>query len=769
MITFTLIYRDYNIKHWFSQVLVEKRFKIIAKSIKKWYYILVRKKLYRLEKKMIDKEEIKKVSDTIEIVKSNIEEYEILYSNLLKGNADEQYIQNMSKEYSNKLRNLNKAISVPYFARIDFKEDTQNNIQKIYIGKTGIFNNDYEVVVTDWRAPISSIYYDGQLGKVKYECPDGIIEGNLNKKRVYTIENSILKDYQDIDITTNDEFLQECLTENSEARLKNIISTIQSEQNKIIRAKMSNPLIVQGVAGSGKTTVALHRIAYLVYTYEKEFNPDEFLIIAPNKFFLDYISNVLPDLGVDYVRQQTFEEFMLENIDANFEINPINVELSNIVNKNGKTDLIKKSANFKSSLRYKELIDEFIDKFLKNSLPKEDFKISDIVVFNNNEVIDMFMTYFKNNSINDSKKMLTAILQKRVSNIANELIDKLSEQRKSKLDNIEKNLSDDKVKEIRLSIFKETEYEMQQLFKGGKKLVIDYLKDLKIEKVLPVYKKIINDQILFDKYVESELYEYILKTYKENIKNKKVEYEDLAPLFYIQNKFWGNINNLKLEHIVIDEAQDLGEFQFYNFKEMVKPNMSMTILGDISQGIYSYKGMNDWNKLNQIVFNNKASIEYLKASYRTSMEIMNEANTIINKIVDNENIILAKPIERHGDKVEHWKVDSEDNRIIKIYEIIKKQLEAGHINIAIITKDFNESIELHKKLTNYGVSIELISENLDKYTGGIIIIPSYLSKGLEFDSVIISDSNKYSENILDTKLLYVACTRAMHTLDIISK
>jgi len=607
------------------------------------------------------------------------------------------------------------------------------------------------------------------LENVEYECPDGIIKGDLSKKRVYTIENSILKDYQDIDITTNDEFLQECLNENSEARLKNIISTIQSEQNKIIRAKMSNPLIVQGVAGSGKTTVALHRIAYLVYTYEKEFNPDEFLIIAPNKFFLDYISNVLPDLGVDYVRQQTFEEFMLENIDANFEINPINVELSNIVNQNGKIDLIKKSANFKSSLRFKELIDEFIDKFLKSNLPKGDFKISDIVVFNHDEVIDMFMNYFKNNSINDSKKMLTAILQKRVSNIANELIDRLSEQRKSKLYNIDKNLSDDKVKEIRLEIFKETEYEMQQLFKGGKKLVLDYLKNFKIEKVLSIYKKIISDKILFDKYVKSELYEYILETYKKNIKSKKVEYEDLAPLFYIQNRFWGNINNLKLGHIVIDEAQDLGEFQFYNFKEIVKPNMSMTILGDISQGIYSYKGINNWNKLNQIVFDNKASIEYLKESYRTSMEIMNEANTIINKIVDNENIILAQPIERHGDKVEHWKIDSEDSKISKIYEIIKTHLEAGHINIAVITKDFDESIELHKKLTNYEVDIKLISENLDKYTGGTIIIPSYLSKGLEFDSVIISDSNKYSENILDTKLLYVACTRAMHTLDIISQ
>lgn len=718
---------------------------------------------------MIDKEEIKKVSDTIEIVKSNIEEYEILYSNLLKGNADEQYIQNMSKEYSNKLKNLNKAILVPYFARIDFKEDKKSNVQKIYIGKTGVFDKDYEVVVTDWRAPIASIYYDGQLGKVKYECPEGIIEGDLTKKRVYNIENSELKDYQDIDITTNDEFLQECLNENSEARLKNIISTIQSEQNKIIRAKISKPLIVQGVAGSGKTTVALHRIAYLVYTYEKEFNPNEFLIIAPNKFFLDYISNVLPDLGVDYVRQQTFEEFMLENIEGNIEINTVNTELSNIVNKNGNIDLIKDSASFKSSLIFKDIVDVFISDFLNNNLPKEDFKVTDIIVFTNEEIKKMFMELYKNNSVNDSKRMLSGILQKRLSNISDELIDKLTNTRKKKIEEIDQNLDEEEINKIRLNIFKETEYEIQQLFKGGKKLVQDYLKNFKVEKALTLYKKLINKKEFFENYISDDLYMYILDNFKRNVKLKKIEYEDLTPLFYLQNKFWGNINELNLKHIVIDEAQDLGEFQFYIFKEILKPNVSMTILGDIAQGIYSYKGTNNWQKLNQNVFDNQASIEVLKESYRTSMEIMNEANTIINKIVDNENIILAQPIERHGDKVEHWKVDSENSKIIKICEIIKKQLEVGHINIAIITKDFNESIELYKEITNYGIDVELISENLDKYTGGTIIIPSYLSKGLEFDSVIISDSNKYSENILDTKLLYVACTRAMHTLDIISK
>lgn len=180
---------------------------------------------------------------------------------------------------------------------------------------------------------------------------------------------------------------------------------------------MSKPLIVQGVAGSGKTTVALHRIAYLVYTYEKDFNPDEFLIIAPNKFFLDYISNVLPDLGVDYVRQQNFEEFMLENIEGNFEVNPVNIELSNIVNKKGDIDLIKDSAIFKSSLEFKNVVDEFIRDYINNNLPNEDFKVADIIVFTKEEIKDMFMENYKNNSVNDSKKRLSEILQNKLSNI----------------------------------------------------------------------------------------------------------------------------------------------------------------------------------------------------------------------------------------------------------------------------------------------------------------------------------------------------------------
>ena len=209
----------------------------------------------------------------------------------------------------------------PYFARVDFVENGETARDAFYLGKVMVTDhNTLEQIVIDWRAPIADLYYEGRLGEASYNCPAGNIKGEIKLKRQYFFNENGLENVMDIDITTNDEMLQPFLSANSDTRLKNIIATIQAEQNKIIRADMWQPLIVQGVAGSGKTTIALHRIAYLIYNYDKKFFPEEFLIIAPNKFFLNYISNVLPDLGVDRVGQSTYEEIAFEVIGSTFEI-----------------------------------------------------------------------------------------------------------------------------------------------------------------------------------------------------------------------------------------------------------------------------------------------------------------------------------------------------------------------------------------------------------------------------------------------------------------
>lgn len=718
--------------------------------------------------KKLEESEVKRLEYVLNLVKDEIAKNNKLYSKILQDTEDEEFIYNMSRTYDTKIKNLEKSLSTPYFARIDFKADDENELNKIYIGKTNVFNEKSDIEVVDWRAPISSIYYDGQVGRTEYFCPEGIIKGDLSLKRQYTIQAGTLIDYNDIDITTNDQLLQNCLNENSDTRLKNIVATIQSEQNKIIRANMFKPLIVQGVAGSGKTTVALHRIAYLVYTYEKSFNPEDFLIIAPNRFFLDYISNVLPDLGVDYVRQQTFEEFALEIIGTKLEVENPNDKLSKIVNmRKDKTKFLQLSAKFKSSIEFKYFIDEWLNDYFDEILPKEDFKVLEFKVMDYKEMQDILKHNLKENSLKLSFEILSNIMQKKVANMSNELFDKITATRKMKIEKIDKNLDSNIQQEIRKKIFEESEYEIAQLLKGGKKLVIDYIKKIKIDKIQDIYKKIINDKARLKKYLDEDLAQYIIDNLNDNLKKKKIEYEDLSAFLYLQYKIIGLNEKFSLQHIVIDEAQDFGEFQFLVLNEVLNNNKSITILGDIAQGIYSYRGTNNWDRINQIVFDDSASIKTLNSSYRTTTEIMNEANKVLTKIKEKENINLAIPVSRHGEEVKYINAKSTEEKINLMQDRIIELKDKGYKNIAIIAKDMNTCNEIYEKIDKQKIKVNLLSESLEKYDGGTTIIPSYLSKGLEFDSVIICGYDDFDDSDLDIKLLYVAMTRAMHTLDII--
>lgn len=709
-------------------------------------------------------EEIKKIQEILILVEENLKRNDILYTNVLKTTEDEYLIGSLEQEFYTKEKSLKRAQLTPYFARIDFKQDNlkQSNKEEIYIGKATIFDDDSNVAVVDWRAPIASIYYDGKIGKTKYECPEGIIEGELSLKRQYTIENGKLINYRDVDITTNDEMLQDCLNEKSDKRLKNIVSTIQSEQNQIIRANMFKPLIVQGVAGSGKTTVALHRIAYLVYTYKENFKADDFLILAPNKFFLDYISNVLPDLGVENVKQQTFEEFAMEIIKTNIKVLNPNIELSKIVENSEDASIVKKSAIFKSSLNFKIVIDNYLNNLYKNILPQKNFEICKIIIFEHKELQSLLEDALKRNSLNASLKILNSIMEKRLKERSNNIIDIITESRKVKLDKI----SEENKKE-RMKIFEETEYEISNLLKGGKKLVKDYIKGIKLRGILEYYKEILNNKENLLKYIDSATAEYVIKELNNNVKNKKIEYEDIAALLYLQYKIYGLQERFSLKHIVIDEAQDFSEFQFYVLNEVLGNNKSMTILGDIAQGIYSYRGTNNWQKINEEVFGGDAKIEMLSNSYRTTYEIMNEANKILSKISSEENLNLAIPLSRHGRNVTYTSAKKFEEKIMITLEKIKELQNEGFKNIAIIAKDADTCLKIQKKLEDYNIFANLISNDLIKYEGGLIVVPSYLSKGLEFDNVIIFDYDKYSSSKLDIKLLYVAFTRAMHTLDVI--
>ena len=573
--------------------------------------------------------------------------------------------------------------------------------------------------------------------------------------------------YNDIEVTTNDNLLQDALKENSDKRLKNIVATIQSEQNKIIRANMFKPLIVQGVAGSGKTTVALHRIAYLIYTYEKEFKPEEFLIIAPNKFFLNYISNVLPDLGVDYVWQQTFEEFASSIIKDKIKVENSGVTLKKIIEENQENSILEEASKFKSSIKFKQSIDQYLQEINEKILETKDFTIANVVAIKYNELQKIFLDNKEKISLKDRIEKLKKFMQNKLSNNQEKIIEQIRKNRQEKIDKIDQTLNEQEKQKIKQEIFEETEYEMNHLLKGGKQLVNDYIKKIKKYTPKESYKEIINNEELLEKYTTKEIAKYIKETFNLKIKKKQVEYEDLAPLMYLQYHLLGLNEKFSLKHIIIDEAQDFGEFQFSCLNEILKQNKSITILGDIAQGIYSYRGTKDWEEVNKLIFNNEADIQNLNKSYRTTIEIMNEANKIISSIKDQIKINLAEPVARHGEPVSYTKTNDFNDKINKICDKIDLIKQKGYQNIAIIAREYKACEEIYNALKTKINDIYLISEDIDKYgNNGITIIPSYFSKGLEFDSVIIADFEKYNNTVLDKQLLYVSLTRAMHKLDI---
>ncbi|MCX8129586.1 MAG: AAA family ATPase [Clostridia bacterium] len=676
-----------------------------------------------------------------------------------------------------KLRNLKAAMEKPYFGRVDFKEDNKKTVEKLYIGKVSLMRDeDQSLLIVDWRAPIANLYYEERLGEATYSCPDGDIRGELILKRQFSFDKGELKEVFDIDITTNDEFLQSYLGASADNRLKDIVSTIQAEQNQIIRADMWTPLIVQGAAGSGKTTIALHRIAYLIYTYEKEFKPENFMIIAPNKLFLNYISEVLPELGVEKVKQTTFEDFALELIGKKLKLRDANEKLITFVEHNvGKEQiehngLIKKVSEFKASMLFKEIIDEYIKSKEATLLPKEDFCVASKVLFKYEEINNLFLKEYSNwpvmQRLNEIKKHLNNRLKTKKESIINQLYDQCDE-KISKL-KIEMEDSEDRQKLIIDAINRRDEI-IKNLETHSKKAINDYMK--KTAKVNPYeyYKDMLSDSEGLLRFsagkVEERIITFTGEYSSQVLKSGYAELEDLAPIIYIKLKMYGMDEKIPVKHIVIDEAQDFSVFQLYVLKNIIKDS-SFTILGDLAQGIHSYRGTKSWEDVREQVFcGKKSKLLLLEQSYRTTVEIMEAANKVI-KCMNDSSIIAAKPVIRHGNEPELIRMQSMDEIAKGIGEKIDSFEKKGYKTIAVICKTMDECNAVWSRLRSIGSKPVIITGKEKEYKGGIVIVPSYLAKGLEFDAVIIANAAKeiYPETDLDIKLLYVAMTRPLHEL-----
>lgn len=592
----------------------------------------------------------------------------------------------MKMDYYRKLLKIEYS---PYFGRVDFTENG-SDLRKVYIGLTNV-EKDLDYIVYDWRSPIASLFYDYGIGKAKYEAPEGEINGDISLRRQYKIENNKLVRVFDNDLNVVDECLQEVLSEKSSDKMKNIVNTIQEEQNEIIRNTKNKHLIVQGIAGSGKTSVALHRIAFLLYKI-KNLRSSNVLIFSPNNVFSEYISDVLPELGEENTGETTFHDFAINYI-----------------------------KEFKSV----ETFTDFIEKYYTKNEPNEGFvrfKLS-------NKMIPIIEGYVK--EIED-KIMITNDIETKFDTIEKDYLNYLLKERYNKMPLFS-----------RIELM--AEHLCNKLGLSIGKMKRTFIKNIKESiNIKPDYRKL---------YAELYMSKSFVSVYKceENIKLniKKINYEDALCFIYLKGLLNGFPYSNLIKQIVIDEAQDYNEMQYVILSKIFK-RASFTILGDVNQTINPYQKYETLEVLTNILNDNSKYVE-LNKTYRSSKEIIEYTN----KILGLKHISAIR---------------RESNIPVKFRDDIKylindiNNLKDKYKSLAIITKDKEEAIMLYDFLKQQINEISLMEDKDKKFNKNLVIVPSYLAKGLEFDSVIsyTSKDNMYTKK--ERYLYYVVATRCQHEL-----
>ena len=632
------------------------------------------------------------------------------------------------------------ALKKPYFGRIDYYEYKDRENFSLYIGKNGIRKNRSESLIIDWRAPVSGAYYDSEIGESSYQAPYGeTIDISLKMKRTYEISDSILIDFYDSDVVTNDEFLTKYLSKNKEVVLGEIIATIQKEQNEIIRDTPFHNVIVQGVAGSGKTTVAMHRISYILYNYRDKFNPDEFYIIGSNKMLLNYITGVLPNLDVYNVNQMTMEAFLLMLLEGDFDPSKGKYHLDNsfVKLKTSQTENKEREMkSYKGSIHYIKALDYYLKQYEMKTVTRDDILYKNEIIYTRDEII-YYLNFFEEKPMQEKIDLLNKQLAYRISSI------------------------------------NEQEMENKDTIRAEVKSFKNYFgnRSGKI-KLMEIYQEFLIYMEEFPKEFEDKGIKALSSEgtmiLQNDLCNKKLDLYDLAMLTLIKKRLKRTKDFEYFRHIVIDEAQDFGVMVFYLLKKLFA-NCTYTIMGDVSQNIYYDSGMNSWEVMRREVFNaNKDKLYVLAKSYRNTIEISEYAKRILKKC--SFETYEIQPIIRHGKNVKLTKAGSEQEIIMATVETVKEILENDYDTTAIICRTIDEARRVERLLTPH-IAVMPLPENLENMTfmNGIMVLPIHMTKGLEFDCVIIwnPDENSYRDDDGDAKLLYVAITRAMHELHIV--
>lgn len=599
----------------------------------------------------------------------------------------------------NKHKRLTKILAIPYFGRIDFLEKKENSkVMPIYIGIHTFYDPESRAtLIHDWRAPVSSMFYDHELGEAGYRSPSGEIKGEISLKRQYRIRGGKMEFMIESALTVHDDILQKELSSNADDKMKNIVATIQREQNRIIRNEDIRTLIIQGVAGSGKTSIALHRIAYLLYTFRDSISSKDILIISPNKVFSDYISNVLPELGEETVPETSMEQILSGVLEHKYKYQTYFGLVNELLEKPS-SSLINRIA-YKASFGFISELDKFILHIENTYFKAADVKLTKYITIPAPFIEEQYLRFNR------------YPIRRRFDAMADYMLDMLKIQYAFTVTTAGRNLLK---KEIRL------------MFAGNN--------DIQVYKD---FFKWTNNPGMF-----------------KMRKGHTLEYSDLAPLAYLHLALEGNGNQpFRVKHLLIDEMQDYSPIQYKVIQKLFP--CRKTVLGDAGQSVNPY-GSSTAETIQKSL--TASEIMKLCKSYRSTFEITDFAQ----KIHPNAEL---EPVARHGEKPQILQFGSAVEELSGIMGLISTYRKSGYKSLGIICKTEQQAREMADVLKSYANDISFLSSQSSAFVQGIVITSAHMAKGLEFDEVIIpqTDERNYRSEI-DKSMLYVAVTRAMHRL-----
>ncbi len=648
----------------------------------------------------------------------------------------------------------------PYFARVDFKESNEKKPETIYIGLGSFADRDDHFLIYDWRAPISSIYYDGKLGEVSYNSPEGEITVDMTKKRQFMIKDGKIESMFDTNESIGDQMLLEVLSEKSSTQMKSIVTTIQQEQNKIIRNTSADLLFVQGAAGSGKTSAILQRIAYLLYRYRGNLTSSDVIMFSPNQLFNDYIKNVLPEMGEQNMVQMTYWQFVSRRLPG-MEVESL---FKQFEDQNSDTNI----SAFKDSVNFFNLVTRYAKHLNKRGMIFKNvyFRDKKKPYFDKEKIKDIYYSFNENyklaNRIDATREELIKMLNRKIA----------PEVKKNWVMQAIEGLSRDELNELYDRPDQEFSSEKEEEKFLGRKIVVKALK--------PVSNKINHNQFInmraqylsflravpkmtdLSKWnISEEDWQKHIEEVKENFKKHHIYMNDVSAYLYLYDLITGRRTDYEMRYAFIDEIQDYTPFQLaylkYNF-----PRAKFTMLGDLNQAIFTKDESRSLLKQISGLFDpKKTDVVQLTKSYRSTKEITDFTKQILRQ---GEKI---EAFNRRGPKPALWGRSTEQEAIEALVKILDKNNE-NQRTTAVITKDLASAKQVAEQLKQKGEKATLIATANQRLVPGTLVVPSYLAKGLEFDAVVMWDASKENYHKLDeTQLVYTITSRAMYELDII--